>query len=833
MVMTSAVSGGGTAAKFRGGRLLALLLTSTTLGGGAALGVPMARAQQVAADAIDFNIPAQPLASAISAFIRQSGWQISYSSALVRGQRSTAVSGRFTPAAALRHLVAGSGLEVHISAPGSAALSEPGEDIGLTEDGSILLEPIRVDTGGMVTEGSGSYTSGYTTVATGLPLTMRETPQSISVTTSQEMEDQNMTTITDVLEETTGVTVMPMDSERRSVYARGFSNPTYMVDGLPVWYRIQYGSGPSLADMAIYDRVEILRGATGLMAGAGDPSVAINMVRKSPTSAPQTRFKYSFGSWNTTRAELDTSGPITKDGGVRGRFVAAHEDGESYLERYEYNQSVLYGTVEADVGDRGLLTFGVDYQRRRTRNAQFGGLPLIATDGSQLNYEVGTNSGGGNLPLTQTTQTAFTRYKHTFDNSWELVGDLSYYQAERKGYLAAASWGSPTPAGFGAQIVGGYADTDTEQTNASLTLSGPVELWGRSHDLRFGVTGNVGTDNHKSYRPYDGTTIEYQPISGSIFDWDGTIDNLIQRNGYVGYVSNTEINHLSAYGSGRFHLSDRLSLIGGARVVWYEYDYTTEDKDSGATTHQQISRDGEWIPYAGLVYDLNENWSAYASYSRIFKQPSYRDKNNRILDPTTGSNYEIGVKSSFFNDRLNFAAAVFLLEQDKLPSRDRSVTYTLPDGSNPYKSIDGATTSGIELELGGEISLGWEMAASYAYTHAEDGTGARISTVTPEHSVKLATAYTFGGIPLTIGGNIRWQSKIENAWTWPVTGTAKQGAYAVAGLMARYDFGNGLMASLNIDNLFDEKYLSSIDETYATGNYGAPLNATFSISYSF
>nr|WP_233253308.1 TonB-dependent receptor [Paracoccus binzhouensis] len=787
---------------------------------------------QEAAQTRAFDIPAQSLNGALLRFAREAGVQVLYDTALVQGRQSPGVSRRMTTSAALERLLQGSGLGFRVNSPQSISLVAP-QAAAETPADTVVLDEIRLDAGGAVTEGTGSYTTGLTTVATGLPLTMKETPQSISVATRQSMDDQNQRSISEVLEDTAGITVMPMDTERRSVYARGFSSPTYMVDGLPVWYRIQYGSGPSMADMAIYDRVEVLRGATGLMAGAGEPSVVVNMVRKTPTATPQTQLRFSAGSWNTVRSDLDISGPLNADGSIRGRFVAAHEQGDSWLDRYERRKTVLYGTVEADVGDAGTLSAGYDFQRSRTRNHQFGGLPLIANDGSQLDYDTSTNAGGGNLPLTQTTQTLFLRYAQDFGTGWQAVGDLSFYKAERKGYLASASWGSPDPQGYGVQTVGGYADTDTEQTALSLTASGPVELWGRSHDLRFGITGNWGKDNHKAYSAFDGTEIDYQPITGSIFDWDGHVPNLIQQAGYVSYVSDTEIDQVAAYGSGRFGLTDRLNLIAGARVVWYDYDYTTKNLDSGATTHQQISRNGEWIPYAGLTYDLNDDWSVYASYTRVFKQASYRDKDNRIVEPTTGSNYELGTKASFADDRLNFAAAIYLLEQDNLPVRDRSVSYQLPDGSNPYKSIDGTRSKGFEMELAGEIRPNIQLAASYAYTTAKDGDGLRISTVTPRHSVKLSGVYAFETMPLTLGASLRWQSAIENTWVWPVTGTARQGSYAVVGLMARYDFRNGMSASLNIENLFDRKYLSSIDETYATGNYGAPRNATLSLDYRF
>ena len=379
-------------------RQISSIALIAALGGGAIVAQQPTAMAQEAAQTRSFDIRPQNLNGALLRFARDARVQVLYDTALVQGRQSPGVSGQMTTTDALQQLLDGSGLGFRVDSPTSISLTQPTAAPDVQTLGTVVLDEIRLDASGAVTEGTGSYTTGLTTVATGLPLTMKETPQSISVATRQKMDDRNQRTISEVLEDTAGITVMPMDTERRSVYARGFSSPTYMVDGLPVWYRIQYGSGPSMSDMAIYDRVEVLRGATGLMAGAGEPSVVVNMVRKTPTATPQTKLRFSAGSWNTVRTDLDVSGPLNADGSIRGRFVAAHEQGDSWLDRYERRKTVLFGTIEADVGDAGTFSAGYDFQRTRTRNHQFGGLPLVANDGSQLDYDTRVNAGGGICP---------------------------------------------------------------------------------------------------------------------------------------------------------------------------------------------------------------------------------------------------------------------------------------------------------------------------------------------------------------------------------------------------------------------------------------------------
>lgn len=805
--------------------LMATLLISTAIGLAATHREAAAQTQAQTS----FSVPAGPLNLALTAFGRQAGVQVTYLASAAAGKASSGFSGLATREQALAGILAGSGLFYSFPNATTVAISAPtAGDGNAAPDGSTALETITVQGQGATTEGSGSYTTAQTSTATGLPLSLRETPQSVTVVTRQKMEDQNLTTITDVLKQTPGITVHQMDSERTNIYARGFSNPNWQIDGIPTWYRIQYGSGPSVSNMVLYDRVEVLRGATGLMAGTGDPSATINLERKLPTDTFKGYVSGSIGSWADYRSELDVSGPLNDEGTLRGRFVTSLQDANSYLDRYELREGVLYGVLEADIAENTTLTVGTDYQRRKSHNTQFGGFPLFHTDGSLVDYDRSFNAGGGNFPYNQDFRTHFVRLDHEFDSGWKFHSEYSYYRAKRWGGLTSASWGTIDDDGTGGQLLGGFLETTTKQHSVNAYMEGPIEFLGREHHLRFGVTSALGQDDHRSL----GGDLDYTYLPGSIFDWDGDFD-LTPYRGDLVFRSLTKINQTGIYGSGRFSLTDDVSLIAGSRVVFYDYSFVTQDYDTGATSSQKSKRNGEWIPYAGLVYDLNDNWSAYGSYTKIFKQQAYRDKDNGIIDPTSGTNFEVGVKGAFYDDRLNVSLAGFYVKQDNLATRDRSVPYRLPDGTWPYMTIDGAVTKGIELEVSGEVLPGWQVGGGFTHSRTEDADGTRISTVIPENMLRVATTYQIPDTGLTVGGNLSWQSKIFNSWEWPAVGTAVQDSYAVVGLMARYDFENGVAASLNVNNLFNEKYYSSLDETYATGNYGAPRNVTFTLKKSF
>ena len=164
--------------------------------------------------------------------------------------------------------------------------------------------------------------------ATGLGLSIQETPQSVSIMTAQRIVDQNLITIKDVIQNAVGVSVNEFDDVRNNFYARGFQIRNTQVDGVPAAWTLAGGNGETSIDVSIYERVEIVRGATGLLSGAGDPSASVNLVRKHADATDLTGYvNASIGSWDTWRLSADIGGALTSDGRVRARVVGRYEVG--------------------------------------------------------------------------------------------------------------------------------------------------------------------------------------------------------------------------------------------------------------------------------------------------------------------------------------------------------------------------------------------------------------------------------------------------------------------------------------------------------------------------
>jgi outer membrane receptor for ferric coprogen and ferric-rhodotorulic acid len=173
--------------------------------------------------------------------------------------------------------------------------------------------------------------------ATNLDLDLKDTPQSISIVTSEQMRDFGTTNINDALRLSPGVTVDQWETNRTSYTVRGFDVANTQVDGIgmPNGWGIVTGA----VDTFGYEKIEVIRGANGLLTGVGNAAGTINFVRKRPTNETQGSASVSYGSWNTARVEADYSTPLTDDRSWAGRVVFAHQEGDSYLRSFNSDRT--------------------------------------------------------------------------------------------------------------------------------------------------------------------------------------------------------------------------------------------------------------------------------------------------------------------------------------------------------------------------------------------------------------------------------------------------------------------------------------------------------------
>lgn len=685
------------------------------------------------------------------------------------------------------------------------------------------------------TEGTGSFKANKSKSSSKLNLSLKETPQSVSVVTQEQIEQRNLVSIDDVLAATPGVTVSKQDSERSSYYARGFSITNRQIDGMPV------GDNSPRADSFFFDRVEVIKGASGLTGSTGNPSATINMVRKRPDKDFSGSVSSTYGSWNNTRVTADVSIPLTQDGSVRSRVMAAYTDKESYMDFYELKSTAAMAIVEADLTDNTTASLGFQYQDNDPKGSTWGTVPYFNADGSLAhlprNFSLTTDWSA----IKHKDETIFADIQHQFDNGWMVKAAAAHSTSDNSWLVAYGGSGFPDPStGKGLSIWTQVAPySESKKLNLDLYATGPFQLFGREHELIVGYSGfKSETTSLKVDRK-----IDYPAVIQDYRDWTGDLPKPTYVKTGAGSKTTTEL--FGYYSTLRLNLADPLKLILGGRFNTYDYKTKTwlmNQKPEKPRSFEQF------VPYVGLLYDFNDRYTAYASYTDMFTPSSKRDRNGNYLDPEIGSSTELGLKAEFFDAQLLTSAAVFWssvkdlavtdveYDQGKVPKIDDLDTAYMSSGK-------GLKINGFETEVIGKLQDNWNVSAGYTYVNSVSSAISNSTTTIPQNQVKFFTSYTLpenwwnGANKLTVGGGVNWQSEIFQNWrTAPQNayngGTVVQKSYYLANAFASYKFSDELSASLNINNLFDEKYYLNVG--FYNGVYwGEPRNVTFTVRAKF
>ncbi|MBQ4831951.1 TonB-dependent siderophore receptor [Pseudoalteromonas sp. MMG010] len=658
-----------------------------------------------------------------------------------------------------------------------------------------------------------NYITEVADSATKLGLTIKETPQSISVVSRALMDDFSLDDINAVLESTPGVTVEQIETDRTYFKSRGFDITNFQIDGLGLPQAI--GSIQGTLDTSIYDRVEIVRGANGLMTGAGTPAATVNMVLKKPTAVRKISASASYGSWNNKRFDVDVSTPINEDHAVR--VVLTKQDAESYLDRYETDKTIIYLTYEGQLSEQTKLNVSYVNQQKNADSPLWGALPLYYTDGSATDYDSSTSTAADWSYWDNSLEQVYVDVEHTFAETWVAKARLAHITNEQDSNLFYV-YGTPDPdtelglTGYASEY--GYED---EHLLFDLYAAGKFELLGNEHDLAFGISSSKM--DYTEYSLYDFTTGNGFPALESLKTWDGVAPLPTLADGLTG--SDIENQQKSAYVSTRLKLIDSLSLLAGVRYTKWETEGTAYSVD-------QQRDDSELIPYIGTVFDFNETLSAYASYTETFEPQNELDVNANQLDPVTGKSSEIGLKAQLFDENLFVTLAYFDVKQENLAV---AIASSLPNDQR-YYGADGINSDGFEVELSGQITE--DLSASVSFSNLNIEGDELVENYTPKNQLKLAATYTvpfFEG--LTVGANYRWQDDTSRVQVSDTNGnplvTTEQDAYGLLDLMANYKLNEQVSVNFNINNTTDEKYLNSL--YWSQGYYGAPRNYSLSVNW--
>lgn len=644
------------------------------------------------------------------------------------------------------------------------------------------------------------------------PVSILEIPNTVSVITRQRMDDQNMASVDDALSQMIGVSVSPWDTTTAQYRARGaIMDLSY--DGIAAFST----SGQPQFDLAMYDRIEVLRGPAALFRGSGNPSGSVDLIRKRGRDTFGISAAAQAGSWDNYRGELDAGGPLMDNGRLRSRLVLAGQDRSFFHDRTEFSKWLGYGVLDFDLTDNTVLSFSAAYQDDRTDSPSMG-LPAYL-DGRFLDVGRSTH-----------VYPSWNKYEHQTD---EYALDITHSMAS--GWVLRARG-----------LIGGqdktYQDAfpntgvnpDTMTTNYTRRAwdvwvgreaidayaSGPVSLFGQTHHLTFGVNTQLYEWNQVGVPQTQFTNIP-------IFNPDAVPAPVL--NYTTGSAGETQQS--GAYAQARISVTEPFKLVLGGRVSDFENRSRTIPPGTPTDWRTTTKETGQFSPYLGAVYYLRPNISAYASYTDIFIPQSARQVTGETLEPRIGLQYEFGLKGRFFNDGLTAAFAIF---------ESREENRSLADTANPgfFLPAGEIEVRGWEVEIVGnpaenlDLSLGYSNLTTEHTVHPTLA-GRVSSPFEPEHAVKLYARYQFTAPGLErffAAGGMQYSSGIVGTG---VEGLREQGAFVVVSLQGGMRLTRNASVSLAVNNVLDEVYWARVGGLNTYNTYGEPRSIMLSVRAAF
>ncbi|MEM7741525.1 MAG: TonB-dependent siderophore receptor [Pseudomonadota bacterium] len=605
-------------------------------------------------------------------------------------------------------------------------------------------------------------------VATGLDLSLTETPAAISIISEDILKDQQVNNVDDALRNVAGVTKFKTGNGGEEKFSiRGFdASQSIYKDGARINNGLNASNIPS-TETANIERIEVLKGPSALLYGQGQPGGVINYITKRPQAERYSNAEVIIGSYNFYKGEFDTTGAVPgTDDKIAYRLVASYEDSESFRDETTRQRLLLNPTVSWTPSEQTSLLLGFEYiddDYTQDRGQFLDGNSVegfFYSDRQEAEQFYGIP--GFNDQTTAESKRIYGIAEHTFNDVWsvELLG--SYTDNDKDLFDTN---GSPTFVFVGSvPALGLIAPEGAPNENIALISPNKSESEGTTTSIRvsntFDFTDFLGFEhqllasfNYEDFKTtgeafgstdlasYNVVTREYVVPELTFFSTGSGVRGESSEYGFnvVDYIT----------------LTEQFSVLIGGRFS----DFTDELNDEDET---------DFSIRAGLVYTPIDVLSFYASYSEGY---SPNGSNGALdpepLDPERSKTYELGAKLTLRDEQLLITAAVFDTTSENIAFVvDQFAALPVLDTFGEYTSLGG------EIELVGQITDQWRIQGGYAYVETEITEGGVINplfAIFPEgnelpgisnHNINLFTFYEIpiGAGDVGLGGGVFYQS---------------------------------------------------------------------------
>ncbi|MFT7724763.1 MAG: TonB-dependent siderophore receptor [Roseateles sp.] len=649
--------------------------------------------------------------------------------------------------------------------------------------------------------------------ATGLAMEIKDTPQSISNLDKEDITAFGATDSNEALRMATGINVEQYETNRAVFNSRGFEIQLTQIDGLGMTN--DWGTVAGQQDTYLFERIELIRGANGLLTGVGNSSGTINYVRKRPLNEDRGEVSLTAGSYDTRRLALDYNKRLTGDGAWAGRVVAVYDDKDSYLRALHNKRSTLYGVVDGQIGENGVLTLGVTLSDSKQKSPMWGSLTLTRTDGTQADFDVSASTAPDWSYWNIRTQSVFAEYTHSLGADWEAKVTYNHRHNRDESHLLYAYTNTgalnPDDTGLIGWPYGSVITTNNDVLDANV--SGQFSAWGRKQSLLVGASHSRQRNETDLTSPLTNMFLPLPafPYPGNAYpepDWGARTPS-----------SSGSQTLDRVYVASRLSLTDGLKGIVGLNAIRLKREGSSIYGNAAAQTPPATNKVS---PYAGLTYDITPDVLGYVSYSDIFQNQDQYDITGKYLSPMKGRNIEAGVKADWLGRKLLTTFAVFTAEQKGLGFAGGVIKEGPKTGQTYYvpKDVD---SKGVEFEATGQIDKDTRLTLGLTRLKLTGPDGGDTTEWVPRTAFNFRYVSRVASLPgLELGISGRWQSDVRK------DAGARQDAYLLAHGFAAYELNDRATLRLNVNNLFDKKYIQGL--SYGA-IYGAPRNVAVSLDY--
>ena len=566
-----------------------------------------------------------------------------------------------------------------------------------------------------VPEDNVTYHPDAATTATKTNTPIMDTPASIQVVPRAVMQDQQATELSQAVNNVSGVIAADeRQANAQTFWIRGFLTYQYYLDGA----RMVSDYSQTAQELANVDRVEVLKGPASILYGRGEPGGIINVVTKVPLEKPYSSVQQEAGSWYDYRTTIDTTGPLTKDNTLLYRFDFAYQNNKNFDNVVAARNAFFAPKIRWNLDAHNFIDGFVTYNYRMWPDVSdapsFTGLgpssqnPLYAIAFGTTPLSFLPRSFNANPPWSRLNQDEIVtgvNSSHDLNENWNIK---TRFQTQLVSYVhpyaGPSSWDPVLPFQLnnfpflttGWNTYNYYTNfllTGNFQTSVidhTLLIGGDLQKWGQDSYQYFAGPNSIGSVPN---------TYIFAPIYSSFppLTFDPTTQ--LHQAGYTVWEG--------FYIQDQMKLPYDLFLMSGGR-----FDHAL---DYDSVNQEILSNARRLTPRVGLLWRPITPVSIYGSYVQNFGVPFIPSNPQNKLPPETAEQWEVGVKTELFDQRLTATVAYYdiIKQHVATPSTDPILA-----AQGVYTSIGEVRNKGVELDVAGEIIPGWKIIGGYSYINS-------------------------------------------------------------------------------------------------------------------